>query len=68
MSLLGRKKEHIAQFVVPECYVPAVLNLVHDTVVVGHPERERTLLAAARAVYFWSIMRVDVDAYGDRCV
>ncbi len=62
-----RKKEPVAQFVVPECYVPAVLNLVHDTVVTGHPGRERTL-AAARGVYFWPTMRVDTDAYVDRCV
>ncbi len=62
-----RKKEPVAQFVVPECYVPAVLNLVHDTVVACHPGRECTL-AAARAVYFWPTMRVDTDAYVDRCV
>ncbi len=62
-----RKKEPVAQFVVPECYVPAVLNLVHDTVVVGHPGRERTL-TATRAVYFWPTMRVDTDAYVDSCV
>ncbi len=34
-----RKKEPVAQFVVPECYVPAVLNLLHDMVVAGHPGR-----------------------------
>ena len=47
-----RKKESVAQFVIPECYVPAVLNLVHDAVIAGHPEREGTL-TAARVVYFW---------------
>ncbi len=52
---------------VQECYVPAVLNLVHDTVVADHPGRERTL-TAARAVYFWPTMRVDTDAYVTRCV
>ncbi len=56
------KKEPVAKLVVPECYVPAVLNLVHDTVVAGHPGRERTL-AAARAVYFWPTMNVDTGAY-----
>ncbi len=61
-----RKKEPVAQFVVTECFIPAVLNLVHDTVVAGHPGRERTL-AAARAVYFWPTMRVDTYAYVDRC-
>ncbi len=55
-----RKKEPVAQFVVPECYVPAVINLVYDTV-------ERTL-TATRAVYFLPTMRVDTDAYVDRCV
>ncbi len=43
----SRKKETVAQFVVPEKLVPAVLNLVHDTVVAGHPGRERTLAAAS---------------------
>ncbi len=61
------KKEPVAQFVVPECYVPAVLNLVHDTVVAGHPGWEHTL-AAARAVYFWPTIRIDIDAYVDSCV
>ncbi len=56
------KKEFVAQFVIPERYVPAALNLVHDAVIAGHPGRERTL-TAARAVYFWPIMRVDIDAY-----
>ncbi len=46
-----RKKEPVAQFVVPERYVPAVLNSVHDTLVADHPGRECTL-AAVRAVYF----------------
>ncbi len=40
---------------------------MYDRVVAGHPGRERTL-AAARAVYFWPTMRVDTDAYVDRCV
>ncbi len=52
---------------VPLSYVPAVLNLVHDTVVADHPERERTL-AAARAIYFSPTMCADIDAYVDRCV
>ncbi len=52
---------------VPECLVPTVLNFVHDTVVIGHPGKERTL-AAARAVYFWPTMRVDTDAHVHRCV
>ncbi len=47
--------------------VPVVLNLVHNAVVAGYLGRERTL-AAARAVYFWPIMRVDTDAYVGRCV
>ncbi len=41
-----RKKEPVSQFAVPEKLVPAVLNLVHDTVVAGHPGRERILAAA----------------------
>ncbi len=38
-----------------------------DTVVAGHPGRERTL-TAARAVYFGPTMLVDTDAYVDRCI
>ncbi len=52
---------------VSEKFIPAALNFVHDTVVAGHPGRERTL-AAARAVYFWPTMRVDTDTYVERCV
>ncbi len=52
---------------IPECYVPAVLNLFHDTVIAGHPERERTSIAA-RMVCFWPTMHVDVDAYVAKCV
>ncbi len=52
---------------IPECYVPVVLNLVHDTVIAGHPGRERTL-TAPRAVYFWPTMRVDIDTYVAKCV
>ncbi len=48
-----------------ECYVPALLNLVHDTVVAGQTRREGTL-AAARAVYFWPTMRVDTETCVDR--
>ncbi len=62
-----RKRKSVAQFVVPECYVPSVLNLAHDTVIAGHPGRESTL-TAARTVYFWPTMRVDVDAYVAQCV
>ncbi len=63
----SRKRESVAQFVEPECYVPAVLNFVHDTVVACHPGRERTL-ASVRAVCFWPTVRGDTDAYVDRCV
>ncbi len=39
------QKEAVAQFVVPECLVSTVWNLVHDTVVAGHPgsEPERSI-------------------------
>ncbi len=63
----AHKRESVAQFVIPECYVLAVLNLVHDTVIAGHPGRERTS-TAAQAVYFWPTMHVDVDAYVATCV
>ncbi len=61
------KKEPVAQYVIPECYVPAVLHLVHDSVIAGHPGRERTL-AAARESYFWPTMRTDVEAQVSKCI
>ncbi len=61
------KKEPVAQYVIPECYVPAVLHLVHDSVIAGHPGRECTL-AAARESYFWPTMRTDVEAHVSKCI
>ncbi len=63
----SRKKESVAQIVIPECYVPAVLMIIHDGVIAGHPGKERTL-TAARARYFWPTMRVDIDSYVSQCV
>ncbi len=40
---------------------------MYDAVIRGHPGRERTL-TAARAVYFYPTMRVNIDAYVDKCV
>ncbi len=45
----------------------AVLKLVYDAVIAGHPGRKHTL-TAARAVYLWPIMRVDIDSYVAKCV
>ncbi len=44
-------KETVAQVVIPEYYVPAVLQLVYDGVIAGHPGKERTLTAARRNYY-----------------
>ncbi len=56
------KKEPVAQYVIPECYVSAVLHLVHDSVIANHPGREHTL-TAARESYFWPTMQTDVEAH-----
>ncbi len=61
------KKEVVAQYIIPECYVPAVLQLVHDGVVFGYPEKEPTL-TAARESYFWPTISTDTDAYVSQCV
>ena len=61
------KREPVAQYVIPESYVPTVLNLVHDTVVAGHPGKERTLTAARRH-YFWPTMLLDVNHHVAKCV
>ncbi len=42
--------------------MPAVLRMVHDAVIAGHPGKERTL-TAARAQYFWLTMRLDIDEH-----
>ncbi len=60
------KKEPVAQYVISECYVPAVLHLIHDSVIAGHPGRERTL-TAARDSYFWPTMRTNVEAHVSKC-
>ncbi len=57
----------MAQVVIPEYYVPAVLQLVHDGVIAGHPGKERTLTAARRS-YYWPTMRVDIDSHVSKCV
>ncbi len=54
------KKEAVAQFVIPECYIPKVLTLVHDGVLAGHAGKEYTLNVT---LYFWptmSIVRIQV--------
>ena len=55
------------QWVIPEVFVPALLQLLHDHPMAGHPGRDRTL-AAARRAYYWPRMRVDVEDYVARCV
>ena len=62
-----QKRDPVTQFVIPEVYVPVVLQLCHDAVIAGHPGKERTLTAARRS-YYWPQMRVDVDAYVEKCV
>ncbi len=52
---------------VPEYYVPAVLQLIHDGVIAGHPGKQCTL-TAARTNYFWQIMRVDIDPHVSKYV
>ncbi len=52
----------VNQIVIPDSLVPAVLRMVHDAVIAGHPGKERTL-TEARAQYFWPTMRLDVDEH-----
>ncbi len=61
------KKELVVQHVIPECHVPAVVHLVHDSVIAGHPGRERTL-TAARESYFWLTMLTDVEVHISKCI
>ncbi len=52
---------------IPEPLVPAVLHMIHDAVIAGHPGKERTL-TAARTRYYWPTMRLDIDAHVAKCV
>ena len=61
------KTDPVAQCVITETYMLVVLRLVQDEVIAGHPGKERTL-SAARRKYYWPTMRVDIDAYIDKCV
>ncbi len=61
------KKESVTQYVIPECYVPAVLQMVHDDVIAGYPGSERTLTSASES-YFRPTMRIDVDEHVSKCV
>ncbi len=52
---------------IPECYVPAVLQLIYDGVIAGDQGKERTL-TAARTNYYWPTMRVDIDFHVSKSV
>ncbi len=58
----SNKKHQVNQVVIPESLVPAVLRMVHDAGIAGHPGKECTL-TAARAQYFWPTMRLDIDEH-----
>ncbi len=58
----SNKKHQVNQVMIPDSLVPAVLRMVHDAVIAGHPSKERTL-TAARAQYFWPSMRLDIDEH-----
>ena len=64
---MASDKDPMTQFVITDSYVPRVLELIHDTVLAGHPGKKRTL-SAARKSYFWSPMRKDIDAYVAKCL
>ena len=53
--------------VIPEVFVPVILQLMHDHPTAGHPGRDKTL-AAVRRAYYWPRMRVDVVDHVSRCV
>ncbi len=63
----SNKKHQVNQVVIPESLVPAVLRLVHDAEIAGHPGKEHTL-TAAQAQYFWPTMRLYNDEHVAKCV
>ncbi len=63
----SNKKHQVNQAVIPDSLVSAVLRMVHDAVIAGHPGKDRTL-TAARAQYFWPTMRLDTDEHVAKCV
>ena len=60
------KRHPVTQMVIPEEFVPIILQLVHDSPVAGHPGKDRTL-AATRVNYYWPTMRVDIDRHVEMC-
>ncbi len=62
MPLLALIRQTVAQFVIPECYIPMVSKLVHDGVIAGHTGKYLTLIAA-RTNNFWTMMHIGIDAY-----
>ncbi len=61
------KKQPVVQSVIPECYVPAVLTLVHDMLIASHPGKECTF-TAARNSYFWQKIHMAIDTHVAKCV
>ena len=61
------KRHPVTQLIVPDQYIPYVLQLLHDSPVSGHPGKERTLIAG-RLKYYWPTMKRDIDQYIDDCV
>ncbi len=61
------KRHPVEQYVIPDAFVPTVLQLAHDAIGAGHPGRERTL-SSLRTKYYWPTMKIDVDRHVNRCV
>ena len=61
------KKLPSVQVVIPELWVPSVLQMEHDSPFAGHPGRDRTL-ERIRAKYYWPTMRRDIIEHVSKCL
>ena len=57
----------VSQLVIPKAIVPTILHHVHDSVLAGHPGKDRSFRQAQRT-YFWPSMRKDIMRHCLLCV
>ncbi|XP_076030775.1 uncharacterized protein LOC143018979 [Oratosquilla oratoria] len=56
----------VLQLIVPTEFIPEVLNLVHNSSIMGHPGKDKCL-TQAMLQYFWLSMWTDIQAHIDAC-
>ncbi|XP_076028453.1 uncharacterized protein LOC143017548 [Oratosquilla oratoria] len=59
-------EQDVAQLVIPESLVPAVLSLAHDSPQAGYPGCDKTLVMAQKK-YYWPRMCLDIATHVAQC-